>query len=210
MTIRTQAASMGNVLNYQASEYAVSTSTGLGKDLLCTGMAALMAIAGTSTGMAAEPAPSVHQTFSKDYAPILLDTIESRTLINTEIPLHSKVAEVLPNHAESVRWLHKASGLTWEQLGRIFGVSRRAVHFWASGGKLNASNVEALRKFTTVVRELHFDTPASRRNALLSFDANGQSIVEKFRLENASHQTDIQSLPLSAWSIMGANHEQTV
>lgn len=210
MTIRTQAASMGSVFSFRGPDYALSTSTGLRKDLLGTSMAIIMAIAGTTTGVAAEPAPVVQHALPKGYSPIFLSAVELNHLVSTEISLELNASEILPSHAESVRWLHEASGLTWEQMGRIFGVSRRAVHFWASGGKLNASNVEALRKFATIVRNLHADTPSSRRDTLLSFDTDGQSIVEKFRAENASHQTDIQKLPLSPWSLMGANHDRTV
>ena len=39
--------------------------------------------------------------------------------------------------ADELRWLKAHSGLTWEQLGKAFGVSRRAVHLWANGGRMN-------------------------------------------------------------------------
>jgi DNA-binding XRE family transcriptional regulator len=44
--------------------------------------------------------------------------------------------------SDIVRELHAKSGLTWEQLGRLIGVSRRAVHLWAAGGRINARHLE--------------------------------------------------------------------
>ena len=49
--------------------------------------------------------------------------------------------------------LRKISGLTWEQLGMLFDVSRRSVHFWASGKPLNAGNEARLMRVLDVVRE---------------------------------------------------------
>jgi transcriptional regulator with XRE-family HTH domain len=46
--------------------------------------------------------------------------------------------------AATVRELKARSGLTWDQLAGVFGVSRRAVHGWAAGARLNAQNSELL------------------------------------------------------------------
>ncbi|MEX2374019.1 MAG: XRE family transcriptional regulator [Dehalococcoidia bacterium] len=48
--------------------------------------------------------------------------------------------------------LRRISGLTWEQLGDLFDVSRRSVHFWASGKPLNAGNEQRLMQILDVVR----------------------------------------------------------
>ena len=36
--------------------------------------------------------------------------------------------------------LRRLTGLTWEQLAYLFGVSRQSVHFWASGGTMTAAH----------------------------------------------------------------------
>lgn len=46
--------------------------------------------------------------------------------------------------AATVRDLKTRSGLTWDQLAGLFGVSRRAVHGWAAGARLNAHHSELL------------------------------------------------------------------
>lgn len=48
--------------------------------------------------------------------------------------------------------LRRISGLTWEQLGDLFDVSRRSVHFWASGKPLNAGNERRLMQILDVIR----------------------------------------------------------
>jgi hypothetical protein len=46
------------------------------------------------------------------------------------------------------------SGLTWEQLGRIMGVSRRAIHLWLRGNALSRANEERLHTILHIVRSL--------------------------------------------------------
>ncbi len=64
--------------------------------------------------------------------------------------------------------LRRISGLTWDQLGRIFGVSRRSVHFWASGKPLNATNEERLHRVLDVVRGADRGSASANRAALLA------------------------------------------
>lgn len=63
--------------------------------------------------------------------------------------------------------LRRISGLTWEQLGRLFGVSRRSVHFWASGRPLNAENEARLLQVLDIVRAGDRGDARSTRSALL-------------------------------------------
>ena len=52
--------------------------------------------------------------------------------------------------------LRRLSGLTWDQLARIFSVSRRSLHFWASGKPM---------------------TPATRNTSSESLRLSGRSTV---------------------------------
>lgn len=63
--------------------------------------------------------------------------------------------------------LRLLSGLTWEQLGELFGVSRRSVHFWASGKPANAANEQRLLRVLDIVRLADRGDVASTRAALL-------------------------------------------
>jgi len=67
---------------------------------------------------------------------------------------------------EAISELRRISGLTWEQLGQLFGVSRRSVHFWASGKPLNAGNERRLLLVLDIVRSADRGDARSTRSAL--------------------------------------------
>jgi len=92
------------------------------------------------------------------------------------------------------------SGLTWDQFRRLFGVSQRSVHLWASGGRMSARNEERLAYIEQVVSALGFATPEQRRDSLLtSPPGRGRSIFQK--LVSSASQTapiDIEALTESS------------
>ena len=68
---------------------------------------------------------------------------------------------------QAISELRRISGLTWEQLGELFDVSRRSVHFWASGKPLNAGNEQRLMEVLDIVRTADRGDARSTRSALL-------------------------------------------
>jgi len=72
--------------------------------------------------------------------------------------------------------LRRRSGLTWAQVGRLFGVSRRSVHFWASGKSMSSDNEEHLHHVLALVRKPGASADAIR-GALLSLVA-GRQVLE--------------------------------
>lgn len=97
---------------------------------------------------------------------------------------------------DRVRLLHESSGLTWEQLAKLFGVSRRALHMWASGGRLSTANVEQLGRLEQVIRDLPADHAAARRTALLD-GSRGQSVYDAVRAEHTSSGNAVTGHPLT-------------
>jgi DNA-binding transcriptional regulator YiaG len=97
--------------------------------------------------------------------------------------------------AKAIRKAHEDSGLTWEQLARSFGVSRRSLHLWANGGRMNAGNVEILMSFADLVNHINAATPSERRAALLAINEDGRSILDSFR----SHYLDRRGFANSEW-----------
>lgn len=87
------------------------------------------------------------------------------------VALDDMIRFVQPEAIESTRKavveLHRISGLTWEQVAELLGVSRRSVHFWASGKPLNASNEERLLRVLDVVRQADRGSASDTRAALL-------------------------------------------
>ena len=69
---------------------------------------------------------------------------------------------------QAISELRRISGLTWEQLGELFEVTRRSVHFWASGRPLSAANEERLMRVLDVVIYADRGNARSTRRALLN------------------------------------------
>lgn len=69
--------------------------------------------------------------------------------------------------------LRRISGLTWEQLARLFRVSRRSVHFWASGRPMTAGNEEHLQRVLAAVRKLDRGSASSTRALLFRMAGDG-------------------------------------
>ncbi|GAB1328387.1 hypothetical protein ACE1SV_27260 [Streptomyces sennicomposti] len=65
----------------------------------------------------------------------------------------SPVLEGQIGTAAEVRMLRERSGLSWQQVARLFGVSRRAVHMWAAGGRMTDHHAALLGRHLAVVRE---------------------------------------------------------
>ena len=177
------------------------------------GMVARFAVAGVAlsgfvTGVTAVPAVSlisVQQRSIREQAFWSGNGAEAEDLTWSGI-IHvvSSAAENPPAVASSpeqfstsqmVRRLWKTSGLTGDQIARLCGVSRRAVHLWASGGRINALHQERLSRRTAVVDALPGQIPEQRRAALLAPGPDGRSIFDRLRSERASDDTDISAPP---------------
>jgi transcriptional regulator with XRE-family HTH domain len=59
--------------------------------------------------------------------------------------------------------IRRLSGLTWDQLARLFGVSRRAVHLWASGKAMASSREEHLHRLLAALRSIDRGSPDANR-----------------------------------------------
>lgn len=106
--------------------------------------------------------------------------------------------------ALAVRALHDRSGLTWEELARLFGVSRRAVHSWAAGGRMNAHHSELLSKLTLVVESVDTGDPAHTRGRLMAPSSVGASLY--LRLVQAARRPTRQVGPGPA-DLLAARHD---
>ena len=77
------------------------------------------------------------------------------------------------SQAAGISEVRRRSGLTWEQIARLFGVARRSVHFWISGKSMNASNEERLNRLLIAIRYIDRGEGASTRAALMSAQSDG-------------------------------------
>jgi transcriptional regulator with XRE-family HTH domain len=81
-----------------------------------------------------------------------------------------------PGHAISE--LRRLSGLTWDQLARLFDVSRRSLHFWASGKPSTPANEERLQRLVAVMRKIDRGSAAETRAVLLAPLRDGRLPVD--------------------------------
>lgn len=111
---------------------------------------------------------------------------------------------------ERVKELYARSGLTWDQLGKAFGVSRRAVHHWATGGKLSSLNAATLAELSAFIKARPTMTPMQMRKAFLEPDHNGRSIMDRLRAEQASPASgDVSGTHLRPDQLAGALNESS-
>ena len=89
----------------------------------------------------------------------------------TEVALEARSAT-----RSALAELRRASGLTWDQMSRLFGVSRRSVHFWASGKPMTSEHEEHLYRVLALVHGASASADALRA-ALLSVVAGEQVLT---------------------------------
>jgi hypothetical protein len=204
------------VAEYRFSEFGTSASTSYadqhwpdarkaGASLLVTGLTVLGGLAGTSIGGNYGSIASfvtVGRTDRGELAPLVdpKPTPASSRPARREEPRSDR---------EEVAWIKEHSGLTWDQLGKVFGVSRRAVHMWANGGRLNESNARRLRAFSAIIRDVEAETlrptPEVVRARLLQIESDGLSIIDRLRRERSTGPT--WGAPFGPERLVGATRE---
>ena len=81
--------------------------------------------------------------------------------------------------AEAIREIRRRSGLTWEELGDLFDVSRRSVHHWANGKPVTASHDRTIRRMLAAIRHLDRGSQNDTRALLRAVDpATGVSTLD--------------------------------
>jgi hypothetical protein len=182
-----------------------------GASILLTGVALLGGFVGTSIGGGyGTPTPGaiVSRTDRGVLAPLLQPTPVQVARHTVDVGQRANAIESRADRDE-VAWTKDHSGFTWEQLGKVFGVSRRAVHMWANGGRLNEQNARRLRTFSALVREIEAETPGATaelvRSQLLHVGSDGLSVVDRLRRERSSGPT--WGAPFGPDHLVGATRE---
>ena len=105
----------------------------------------------------------------------LLRILERTT---TGFPRSLPLANSAEANRSSLNELRRLSGLTWEQLAKLFNVSRRSLHFWASGQPLSPSNEENLNRLLGTIRYINRGSASLNRNLLLSPGRDGRLLFD--------------------------------
>lgn len=106
--------------------------------------------------------------------------ISERT--NNGIVLQEENPRLFQDSQKAINELRKTSGLTWEQVAKLFNVSRRSIHFWASGQPLSSNNEEKLNRLLGVIRYIDRGSASLNRKLLLSPNSDGELPLDQLRL----------------------------
>jgi DNA-binding transcriptional regulator YiaG len=101
-----------------------------------------------------------------DEPPRVEHVMQSQTSSGTPAPTATRAGA-------AIGVLRRLSGLTWDQLARLLGVSRRSLHFWASGKPMASGNEERLQRLVGVMRYVDRGSARANRAALLSAQKDG-------------------------------------
>jgi DNA-binding transcriptional regulator YiaG len=98
----------------------------------------------------------------KNILPLLLATLDMTT----------SGVKICPNSStlvtrKAILEIRRLTGFTWEQLAVLFNVSRRTLHFWASGERLNSFNEEQLYLLLDTIRYIDRGSATLNRSILL-------------------------------------------
>jgi DNA-binding transcriptional regulator YiaG len=105
---------------------------------------------------------STNTTYSKIQYPL------SATLDMTTSGITSFSDNSTEVSRKAVMEIRRLTGFTWEQLAQLFNVSRRTLHFWASGQKLNSFNEQQLYLLLDTIRYIDRGGASLNRSILLN------------------------------------------
>jgi hypothetical protein len=94
----------------------------------------------------------------------------------TAIPASHAISDVMIpdlNAGAQVRELKLFSGLTWAQFAGLFGVTRRAVHFWVEGGRMSADHHMRVDRIRQALARVGGSSPDETRAALFTVGPTG-------------------------------------
>lgn len=131
-----------------------------------------------STSSAGSQCVAEHHMISIGGALITSGTTASRTADQsldyiTATQTNSGLMVYTVSQTSAIFEIRRRTALTWDQVACLFDVSRRSVHFWASGKAMNAANEEKLNLLVRTIRYIDRGTSRSTRTALMSAMKDG-------------------------------------
>ncbi|KYC37468.1 hypothetical protein WA1_42425 [Scytonema hofmannii PCC 7110] len=105
-----------------------------------------------------------------------LDLLAAFTTTTSGITLPSTSSTEVTQKA--LNDLRKLSGLTWDQLAKLFNVSRRSLHFWASGQPLSRFNEENLNRILGTIQYIDRGSASLNRSLLLKPGSDGRPLLD--------------------------------
>lgn len=162
---------------------------------------ALLTGGAAPTGHIESPRPSQSATYGG-----IAPRTQRAALTAQEQPASDEEDAPLPELAKSVRSLRQRSGLTWDELARIFGVTRRTLYNWSIGGQVSAANARAIADVIGSLHEIDAGDPRVTRSRLLAPTENGATLYAM--LIQQRRRTSHLSAPVySPDQLLGARYD---
>lgn len=92
--------------------------------------------------------------------------------------------------SDRIAELKKRSCLTWPQVARLFGVSKRAVMLWQAGGQMSAAHEERLTELLSRLHQAPTDEPIETRTWLMAVDEHGTAPYQRWVEEATPRRRD--------------------
>lgn len=97
--------------------------------------------------------------------------------------------------------LHERSGLTWEQLAQVLGVSRRSLHLWAKGARVSKEHYHAMEQFDELLTKVNVP-PEDMKRYLFTPRFDGRTPLDIFRKSLDRERVAISGPALLAYQML--------
>lgn len=87
-------------------------------------------------------------------------------------------APAVPTIPEAVMELRRISGLTWDEMAGLFGVTRRAIHHWANGSSLKPEHLRQVHAVLVILRRVARKSAEETRANLLAPLRDGRTPLQ--------------------------------
>lgn len=111
------------------------------------------------------------------------------------IPTVSSVALANVTAREGIQEIKRLSGLTWDELGKVFCVSRRSVHNWARGESVTADHEAKIQAVLEKVRRIDHGAVRLTASRLRSSVGDAPLYLQLAATPLASLETLISGMP---------------
>ena len=106
------------------------------------------------------------------------------TVASPQSRIVTRVPEQMGSSGNAILEVRRLSGLTWDELAKVFGVTRRTLHHWANGKPLMSQNEQHLHRVLGVIRHIDRGQASHNRRLLFAVGPDGQMNLDLLKTEH--------------------------
>ncbi len=108
----------------------------------------------------------------------LLRTAASVNITSSGLPYSTETCRPSRRTGSRLNELRRLTGLTWDEIARLFHVSRRSVFLWASGRPMSSDNETLLARLLAFVQGADLGSAGANRQMLLGSTLGGDLVID--------------------------------